>query len=77
MIMQKHYSRRNVVELSFAFKYLSKIILFICIYDSVIRATMIDHKLSTFVHLKDIHPINKTLCHIHIICHFSKIEMLF
>ena len=39
--------------------------------------TMIDHELSTFVHLKDIHPINKTLCHIHIICHFSKIEMLF
>ena len=39
--------------------------------------TMIDHALSTFVHLKDIHPINKTLCHIHIICHFSKIEMLF
>ena len=38
--------------------------------------TMIDHKRSTFVHLKDIHPINKTLCHIHIICHFLKIEML-
>ena len=49
-----------------------------CIYDSVIRVTYttIDYKLSTFVHLKDIHPINKTLCHIHIICHFLKIEML-
>lgn len=39
--------------------------------------SMICHEPSTFMHLKDIHPINKTLCHIHIICHFSKIEMLF
>ena len=81
MIMQKHYSWLKVVELSFALQYLSKIICFYiwwCYAEMILYTdTMIDHELSTFVHLKDIHPINKTSCHIHIICHFSKIEMLF